>query len=360
MLFVILAGCGGSYRDFGVDQPQIQPVPPAPSASAATTESKRIAPLPPVETIDTPAPVHAIGLLTKIEGGSTLVILGETLFAISRRTGVSVADLAGYNSLELPYIVKTGQRLHWPTLRYHQVAAGETALSISRLYGLQLVDLTDANGLTPPYVVRIGQTLRLPDENVTVAEPSLTSPPKIVAKPALDPTVQPPAPRVAALPPGTPAAPAAAVAPPPSPAPAVTPPASPAPAVTAPAPRFQWPVEGRLLSGYGDKGNGRFNDGLNIATQRGQAIRAAADGLVAYAGDVRGFGKTLLIRHGTTWLSVYAHADELLVARGAQVKRGEVIARAGQSGDVTSPQLHFEIRKGSHAVDPTLHLPERK
>ena len=86
-------------------------------------------------------------------------------------------------------------------------------------------------------------------------------------------------------------------------------------------------------------------------------MKSAEDGVVAYAGnELKGFGNLVLVRHANGYVSAYAHASEIAVKRGDNVKRGQVIAKAGQTGNVTSPQLHFEIRKGSTPVDPTQFL----
>jgi murein DD-endopeptidase MepM/ murein hydrolase activator NlpD len=133
------------------------------------------------------------------------------------------------------------------------------------------------------------------------------------------------------------------------------------PETVTPPPRgsgkFLWPVNGKVVSAYGVKEGGQHNDGINIAAPLGTPVRAADNGVVAYAGnELRGFGNLLLIRHADGWVSAYAHCDALLVKRGDQVKRGQVIARVGQTGAVSSPQLHFELRKGGTAVDPTSEL----
>jgi murein DD-endopeptidase MepM/ murein hydrolase activator NlpD len=97
--------------------------------------------------------------------------------------------------------------------------------------------------------------------------------------------------------------------------------------------------------------------GINLAVPEGTPIKAAEDGVVAYAGnELKGYGNLVLIRHANGYVSAYANARELLVKRGDSIKRGQVIANAGQTGNVTSPQLHFEIRKGSTPVDPTKFL----
>ena len=122
-------------------------------------------------------------------------------------------------------------------------------------------------------------------------------------------------------------------------------------------PSFRWPVRGRVIAGFGSKPNGTQNDGINLAVPEGTPIKAADDGVVAYAGnELKGYGNLVLISHANGFVSAYAHASELMVKRGDTIKRGQVIAHAGQTGNVTSPQLHFEIRKGSTPVDPTQYL----
>ncbi|MGC5780046.1 peptidoglycan DD-metalloendopeptidase family protein [Methylobacterium sp. NFXW15] len=139
-------------------------------------------------------------------------------------------------------------------------------------------------------------------------------------------------------------------------------PAKPEPAATgsvaqasaqASADNFRWPAKGRVISGYGSSGN----EGINIALPEGTPVKAAEDGTVAYAGsDVKGYGKLVLVRHSNGFVSAYAHNGELDVKPGDKVKRGQTIAKSGASGNVTSPQLHFEIRKSGAPVDPMSQL----
>jgi murein DD-endopeptidase MepM/ murein hydrolase activator NlpD len=113
-----------------------------------------------------------------------------------------------------------------------------------------------------------------------------------------------------------------------------------------------------VISGSGAMANGQQNDGINLALPEGTPVHAAEDGVVAYAGsELKGYGNLVLVRHSNGFVTAYAHASEILVKRGDQVRRGQVIAKSGQTGNVTSPQLHFEIRKGSAPVDPTQYLP---
>ena len=126
---------------------------------------------------------------------------------------------------------------------------------------------------------------------------------------------------------------------------------------TGALPTFRWPVRGKVIAGYGAKTNGKANDGLNLAVPEGTPVKAAEDGVVAYAGnELKGYGNLVLVRHANGYVTAYAHASELLVKRGDTIKRGQVIAKSGQSGEVASPQLHFEIRKGSTPVDPLQFL----
>jgi murein DD-endopeptidase MepM/ murein hydrolase activator NlpD len=121
--------------------------------------------------------------------------------------------------------------------------------------------------------------------------------------------------------------------------------------------RFLWPVKGKVIANFGVNGSGARNDGIDISAVRGAPIRAAADGTVSYVGDeLKAYGNLVLIRHANGFVTAYAHADSVAVARGEAVKRGQVIAYAGTTGDVNEPQLHFELRAGSKAIDPQPYL----
>ena len=112
-----------------------------------------------------------------------------------------------------------------------------------------------------------------------------------------------------------------------------------------------------MISNFGGKPNGQQNDGINISVPENTAVKASEDGVVAYAGnELKGYGNLVLVRHTGGWVTAYAHNSELLVHKGETVKRGQVIAKAGQTGGVAAPQVHFEIRKGSTPVDPAQHL----
>ncbi|MBR4506987.1 MAG: peptidoglycan DD-metalloendopeptidase family protein [Alphaproteobacteria bacterium] len=121
--------------------------------------------------------------------------------------------------------------------------------------------------------------------------------------------------------------------------------------------KFSWPVRGKILSGYGSKSNGLFNDGINIKAARGTNVVAAENGFVAYAGnEVKGMGNLIIVQHADGWMTVYAHMDSMSVRRGHSVSVGQKIGTVGTSGKVDQPQLHFEIRKGTRAYNPVNYL----
>jgi murein DD-endopeptidase MepM/ murein hydrolase activator NlpD len=121
---------------------------------------------------------------------------------------------------------------------------------------------------------------------------------------------------------------------------------------------FAWPVRGQVLAGYGPGANGTQNDGINIAARAGTPVLAANDGVVAYAGnELRGFGNLILLKHADGWTTAYAHCETITVKRGDRVKRGQTIGRVGATGAVVEPQLHFELRRGTRALDPQTYLP---
>jgi murein DD-endopeptidase MepM/ murein hydrolase activator NlpD len=239
-----------------------------------------------------------------------------------------------------------------PAANVHMVKPGDTLMSISRRYHKPLKQIADANHIPPHQHLKIGDRIVIPGKVVAAAAPA--------SAPAAQPAPQPAAPAVAAAKMQPPRAPAPAPA---APAPKITAEATPsanyaaagAPATAdggAAGPTFRWPLRGRVISGFPK------NDGIDLAVPEGTAVHAAEDGVVAYAGnELKGYGNLILIRHSNGFVTAYAHASELMVKRNDSVRRGQVIAKSGQSGSVSAPQLHFEIRKGSTPVDPMQFLP---
>jgi murein DD-endopeptidase MepM/ murein hydrolase activator NlpD len=255
------------------------------------------------------------------------------------------------------------------------IQPGQTLSEIAHSYHVPMRVIAEANGLSPPYRIQIGRALVIPG----------AGPPRVAAAPAsaLPPTPRPEVPQPTTAPD---LAPPAALQPPSDSTPPLAPPAAqPAPASTpppvsaAPPPRevpetpdansgatspavgtgaFLWPVRGHILATYGSKSDGTHNDGINIAAPRGTAVQAVDAGVVAYTGnELRGYGNLVLVKHANGWISAYAHCDVILVKRGEKVGRGQVIARVGSTGNVNEPQLHFELRRGQHAVDPREFMP---
>jgi murein DD-endopeptidase MepM/ murein hydrolase activator NlpD len=311
------------------------------------------------------------------EGGTPIVVApGETLESISRRHGVPVAAIMQANNIASPTAVHPGEHLVIPRLRssaprltsatpamppvgpvgaprtvlaptsgVHVVAPGETLRSIARLYGKPVMVLAKANNFPPDTMVKVGERIIIPD--VQAGQSGILAPrAQVPALPATGPDYasaeSPHSARVAV----------------PEPAPATEPTSTVKTAEPAGAlPGFRWPARGRIIAGFGPSPNGLQNDGINLAVPEGTPIKAADDGIVAYAGnELKGYGNLVLVRHSNGFVTAYAHASEILVKRGETVKRGQVIARSGQTGNVTSPQLHFEIRKGSTPVDPAQFL----
>ncbi len=306
---------------------------------------------------------------------------GETLYAVSRRYDVPVRSLIEANSLAPPYRLPAGRHLVVPQVHQHIVQPGDTLYSISRLYGVDTNTLARGNALEPPYRVRVGQALILPApvENAPAPVIQATAPAAAYAAAAAPaaPAPQSESPAVATPADSGPASPPPETAPPPpEEKPAAVPPtektaAPPAeeqtaalPPPPAAAPRegsrsFLWPVRGRIIASYGNGEGGTHNDGINIAAAEGTPVLAADAGIVAYAGnELRGYGNLVLIKHADGWMTAYAHNAALLVKRGEKVRRGQTIARVGATGAVGEPQLHFEIRHGTRALDPGDYLPQ--
>lgn len=233
-----------------------------------------------------------------------------------------------------------------PGGRVHTVKPGETGIAIARAYGVEWRKLAAANHLSPPYVLEVGEKLLLPTEQ-EVAMLSVEARARAFDLDIDDIiTGGDAAARPAASPRRGPVSASPAVG-------GKSPAATRGPALAGNTPRFVWPVTGRILSSFGAKPDGRFNDGVNLKASAGAPVRAAGDGVVAYAGDgIRGFGNLVLIKHAGGYVTAYGHNQALLVARGNRVSRGQIIARAGATGAVSEPQVHFELRHDRVPVDP--------
>ena len=270
---------------------------------------------------------------------------GDTVYSVSQRYHVPLRRLITINGLEAPYILRSGQTLRLPRPRRHVVERGDTIYAISLKYNVALSRLVQFNGIKPPYQIVVGQNLRLPASVASAVELQATQRAEQLPLNAPSMAAGRPKPRLTAQRVNT-----------------VKPPHKQSGIIPRPPPlskrKFLLPVRGPLLSRFGTKSRGLQNDGVNIAAPRGTSVRAAENGIVVYSGNaLLGFGNMVLLRHANGFMTAYAHNEELSVSRGDTVRRGQVIATVGSSGNVSAPQLHFEIRKGKRAMDPLKYLP---
>jgi murein DD-endopeptidase MepM/ murein hydrolase activator NlpD len=322
------------------------------------------------------------------EGGTPVTVApGETLEGIARKHNVPIAAIMQANNIASP-VVHPGQHLvipryRSPSLAYapptarittvpaipspapvarprlvppnaevHLVVPGETLHSIARQYGKSDLAVARANDIRPNAPMHVGERIIIPDarekeklraevppQRVTHDVANVESPTSAWRSAPVEQTA------------GKTAKPAEQ-----TPAKETTPPVKAAePAGSLPS--FRWPARGPVIAGFGPQPGGLQNDGIDVAMPNGTPIKAADDGVVTYAGDeLKGYGNLVLIRHGTGYVTAYAHANEILVKHGDTVKRGQVIARSGATGTVKEPEMHFEIRKGATPVDPSQFL----
>ncbi|WP_321390953.1 M23 family metallopeptidase [Emcibacter sp.] len=251
-------------------------------------------------------PENTPDVQVNLSGKTAKVRKGDTVYAISRRYGVTVRQLISHNRLKAPYLLRPGQQLALPVAGHHIVRKGDTVYSISRHYRVDMTELARLNKLQKPYMLRVGQKLNVPGNGATGSNPikiAIPSPPPTSGQ------------------------------------------------------GFLWPVSGRVISGFGPKSLGLHNDGINIAARYGETVRAAEAGVVVHADSrLKGYGGLILIQHEGGWMTAYAHNSRILVKKGQKISRGQAIAEVGKSGRVTSPQLHFELRKGNQAVNPEKYL----
>ncbi|MGE3719143.1 MAG: peptidoglycan DD-metalloendopeptidase family protein [Bauldia sp.] len=364
---------------------------PLPPAIAAQTPY----PAPPATYGQQPAPTTTAAPPTQVaaaptgQGQTITVTSGQTLYSLSRDYGVSVSAIAAANGLTQTSLLNIGQRIVIPAQgqlgtppaplgtittqgtqvaatqpapaaapapaatgplpTQHVVRAGETMYAIAQMYGISPNALAQANNMASPDVVQVGQTLAIP--GATRAPAGAPAGTQVAALgPTAAPAAAPLPAAIAATP--TPAAPTPAA---PTAVAVATPAAAPAPSVNGTS--FRWPARGRILSDFGPKPGGGRNDGINIALPEGTQILAAEAGTVIYAGnEIPGYGNLVLIRHADNWVTAYAHTSQFLVSADQTVTRGQAIALVGQSGSVTAPQLHFELRRGSTPVNPLDYL----
>lgn len=360
-----------------------------------------------------PSPAAATGKIVEVRSG-------DTLYGISRRHHVSISELMSLNGLKNPTIhpgqkltLPTGGRRVVASRRTklvspgapdpnalakaperataisrpaqaavesgsapegwggtHTVSARDSLYGIARRYHVKVAELQAVNGITEPTKLRAGTVLKVPGARSGTAEivpPVTAADPQPVSatwgennRPTIINSTATRTERVAAVTPTSPvmtdAEPTVGSAK--ESAAAVGKQASPTKsAAGSPDTRFRWPAKGRIVAGFGPRSDNTHNDGINIMVPQGTAVHAAEAGVVAYSGsELKGYGNLVLIRHAGNWVSAYAHNDSVLVKRGDKIERGQTIAKAGKTGAVDQPQIHFELRQGSKPVDPMAHL----
>jgi murein DD-endopeptidase MepM/ murein hydrolase activator NlpD len=392
-------GYNQNYQHSQPQQPAYQP-PQQPYRSSAVNSGGRTVPsyqppqAPAMETTGSATPrsvAAAGGTFSAADGQSVIVGTNDTVDTLAARYNVPSREIMRANGLPTPRSLQPGQQVVIPRRMapaavaaapapapsrpatvaaaqptgtgFHAVRSGETLNSIARKNNIPVTTLAKANNLTTSSQLKIGSRIVVPGMRMAsapvAAQGKPAAPVQVAgAKPAPLGATQKPA-AVAAAPT----------------APVVVASAAPVEKVrvatetkevekeakqadaTGGLPSFRWPVRGRVIAAYGAKTSGKQNDGINVAVPEGTPIKAAEDGVVTYAGsELKGYGNLVLVRHSNGYVTAYDRASELAVKRGETIKRGQTLGKAGQTGDVSSPQVHFEIRQGSSPVDPTKFL----
>ena len=338
---------------------------------------------PPIETTAT-VPPRSVAAARPVAPNGTTIIVGtsDTLDLLAKRYNVSAAAILQANGYKGPRALSPGQQLIIPKQTavaaaapalapaaskpvaavagpssVHVVNRGDTLMGIARRNNVPVGELARANNLDQTAKLSLGMKLTVPGSRSAAAAPA-AQPVAAVAPAQPATTVAVPATKMASAGPPQAARLASATTNVVEEKPVVVEQAPVKPSeATGALPTFRWPVRGKVITTYGAKTNGKSNDGINLAVPEGTPVKAAEDGVVAYSGnELKGYGNLVLVRHSNGHVTAYAHASELMVKRGDTIKRGQIIAKSGQSGEVGSPQLHFEIRKGSSPVDPLQFL----
>ena len=371
-------GAGSGWRPPPAERP-VEDEPEAPAGRPVTTTTTSIT-----------------GKVVEVAGPrrTYTVKSGDAIDAIARGLDTTRADLAKDNELKPPYNIRPGQKLKGPatTAKAYVANSGDTVSDIAKRFSVKPAALAEENDVRVSATLKKGQKIRLPSGyrdrgplkttvTTTPAAPRPTAPrpttpsytPPAATTPSTPPASLPSAPRPYTPPPATnyprpPSGPVSAqpVTPPPSAGQIIgtSPPPTEAEITAAGRGRFVWPLQGDTISDFGPKGTGQRNDGVNIRAAAGTPVRAAAAGEVVYAGNqVPGFGNLVLVKHADGWVTAYAHLSTTDVKMRQQVAQGATLGSVGQTGGVTEPQLHFEVRYAptpkdkARPVDPSLVLP---
>lgn len=290
------------------------------------------------------------------EGGEKIVVeSGDTLYSVAKKHSLVLRDLIEVNKLTPPFILKSGSTLIIPKPIYHEVKNSDTLYSISREHHINIDQLYQLNNLNRDSNIKVGQKIRITkfientnnqsnndnliensnkntQENIIKNRNSLTNNavefankistkqnPKInksnedsnrIIENSLDKVNH-----------------------------------------------FIWPLKGEVISQFGPKQGGLYNDGINIKANQGSIIKTSDAGIVAYVGnELKSYGNLIIIKHKNGWISAYAHLSKILVQNGQKIQPETAIGEVGKSGNVKFPQLYFSLRKGRDAVNPENYL----
>ena len=243
----------------------------------------------------------------------------DTVYTVSKKYQVPIQDIIKQNNLKAPYNLKGGEKLTLPAPTYHEVKSGETLYAISRQYNMKIDNIIELNDLKEPYSVKTGQKLKIANVVEKKTDEKLRQAPEIKAEVKSPETI--------------------------------------VEKIADKFNHFSWPVRGTIVSKFGPKSGGLYNDGINIKAKEGLDVKASEDGVVAYVGnELKGYGNLIIVKHAGGWITAYAHLGKWTVKRGESVKKGQKIANVGSTGNVNSPQLYFGLRKGRDAVNPENYL----
>ena len=319
-----------------VSQKKPEPITPKPVNQKQKVQH-HVAPEPEIaKKIETPKPVARAKSDVRVPVKTITVAKGDTLYSLSRKYQIPVNDLAVMNGIGAPFALTVGQTLRVPDLGHPVTSKSDTKKSEpQKNVAPKTAQSKQVKAVNKKVEVKQNQKV---ETKKTEPKKNNAKPVKQAGTDTLKKTSKPkPANKKQAANP--------------------KPKSEPQKIAARSASKFTWPVRGTILSHFGAKMGGLYNDGINISASPNTVVSAAENGVVAYAGnEIRGMGNLVIIQHSDGWMTVYAHMNSMSVRRGVRVSVGQKIGTVGQTGKVNSPQLHFEIRKGTKPYNPINYL----
>ena len=253
------------------------------------------------------------------KGQRTITVYeGDSLYSISKREGVSIKSIIKANKLEPPFTLYKGDRLIIAKPKVHIVKKGHTLYDIANCYEVSISDIMKINELKNNDKIYLGDKLFIPLYDNT-NQTNCNNITKVTITKEVNKTTEKKKNNNYS---------------------------------------YMWPVKGKIISKFGLLAKGLRNDGINISADIGNPVLAIESGKIVYAGnEIQAFGNLILIKHYNDKTSAYAHLDKINVKKGESVNKGQIIALVGNSGKVSIPQLHFEIRDKNGPLDPLKYLP---